>query len=228
MFNSGEFSSMLKSGNFSKIHVGDYIVRNITIDGVTYSNHIDIIVDLNPYYGKANPSLSDSRITTNHVAIIPYNRLGKAEKMNTTDSTSTGFKNSSMHNTTLSKYLNAYRSAYGSDHIMQFGHLVTTSTDANGVASNWSWESTYITLMTEVQVFGSTVFSNARDVGEGCSQLFGFVICPPLQNYQNTPYWLRGIASSSEYSHASADGIANKDKAANSEYYWCRPLLMLI
>ena len=241
MYNDGSFTTAMKNGDFSNIHVGDYIVKDITIDGTKYSGHIDVIVDLDPYYGKYNPALNNGSggyINQHHVGIIPYNRLGTAVRMNPSNITTGGFHGSEMYTTTLPKYLTAYRNAYGSSHFLQFGNLISNATDTNivspgcgswkGGSTDWNWYATYITLMSEVQVYGSAVWSGGYDIGEACTHLRGFALYPALQNYQNTDFWLRGVASATGFSCSGAYGIAGTYGASESRWVYCRPLLLLI
>ena len=241
MYNDGSFTTAMKNGDFSNIHVGDYIVKDITIDGTKYASHIDVIVDLDSYYGKYNPALNNGSggyINQHHVGIIPYNRLGTAVRMNSTNTTTGGFKGSEMYTTTLPKYLTAYKNAYGSSHFLQFGNLISDSVDSNivspgcgswkGGSTSWNWYATYITLMSEVQVYGSRVWSGAYDIGEACTHLRGFALYPALQNYQNTSFWLRGVASSTGFALSGDHGYAGAYGASQSTWVWCRPLLLLI
>ena len=241
MYNNGSFTTAMKNGDFSNIHVGDYIVKDITIDGTKYSGHIDVIVDLDPYYGKYNPALNNGSggyINQHHVGIIPFDRLGKPVRMNPSDITTGGFHGSEMYTTTLPKYLTAYRNAYGSSHFLQFGNLISNKTDSTivshgcgswrGGSTGWDWYTTYITLMSDVQVYGNAVCSGVYDIGEACTHLRGFSLYPALQNYQNTPFWLRSVADTTSFAVSDDYGSAITYGALQSNSSYCRPLLLLI
>ena len=229
MYDSGEFSKNVADGSFKGIYPGCYIIKTKTIDGVTYTDHIDMIVSLDPYYGKWNGT---SHISTHHIGIVPFTLLGKSY-MNSKDVTSGGFKSSYMVNTTLPKYLIGYKNAYGADHFLTFASLITNSindtadasVDGTSRSNGWEWLITQITLLSEVQVYGSTIFGSSYDTGEACNQLDAFRYKYALQNYQFGDFWLRGIAKSGYFTYSDGHGYTGFTKASSSLYV--RPLLLL-
>ena len=229
MYNSGKFSENVKNGTFEGIYPGCFIQKTKIIDGITYTNAIDMIVSLDPYYGKYNGS---SYITTHHVGIVPFTLLGTSY-MNSTNITTGGYKATYMRNTTLPKYLTGYKTAYGEKHFLTFGELISNSintsapsiSDWKGCSNGWEWCSTQITTMSEVQVYGSTIFGSGYDVGEACNQLDAFRYNHSLQNFNNGYFWLRGIMSASKFTDSYYGGYADASQASDSLYV--RPLLLL-
>ena len=230
MYNNGEFSTNVANGSFKNIFPGCYIKKTKTIDGTTYTDSIDIIVSLDPYYGKWNGS---SYITTHHVGIVPFTLLGTSY-MNSTNITTGGFKSTYMHNTTLPKYLTGYKNAYGASHFLTFGELISNNanenvpapaTDGLGRTNSWEWVITQITLLSEVQVYGCMVFSSAYDVGEACKQLEAFQYNHELQTFRTGHSWLRGVVNVNSFTASGYDGKPDAVMAGFSLYV--RPLLLL-
>lgn len=137
--------------------------------------------------------------------------------MNDTDTTVGAYAGSKMHTTTLVTVANNLKNALGS-HLLErrvlLSDSMSTSIASNagagftGASDQWVWTSVYCTLLTEVQVYGSTVFSSScHDIGEGCSQL-------PLFKFVNHVYfgsfsfWLRAVASSMYFTIAGNSGNA--------------------
>lgn len=236
-WNSGEVSQNIANGSFKNIYPGNYIRKTKKIDGITYTDHIDIIVELDPYYGKWNGS--KGYINTHHVAIIPYEILGESY-MNDYDenshgTTAGGFRKSYMLNVTLPKYLTGYSDAYGSSHLLSFGHLISNnvSTTANspsnpsqkGCSINNGWSQTKITLMTENHVYGNCSWGTSFDIGEGCKQLAAFQHCQELMHFLNGDFWLRSVANTRDFVAAGNRGFSYKQESAAPLFV--RPLLLL-
>ena len=231
-YNSGDFSKWVASGKFYNIFPGCYIRKTKVIDGVTYTNHIDIIAECDPYLGKWNGS--NAYNTTHHVAIVPYDHLGTSY-MNSTNTSEGGFVGSYLYNTTLPKYLTGYKNAYGSGHFLTFGSLLTKTVNKTatapgctawtGVATDWAWYQVQITLLSEVQAYGSRVWGGSYDVGEGNSQLAAFRLNQQLLHFKNGAWWLRAVTSSTYFARATSYGDAGAWSASLVRFV--RPLLLL-
>ncbi len=231
-FNSGKMSTDLAAGDFSNIFPGDYIRKTKVIDGITYTDHIDIIAECDAYLGKSTGD--GQRLDTHHVAIIPFDPLGTT-KMNDTDSTVGGFTNSKMWTTTLPKYLTGYTNAYGDSHLLSFRSLLTKSIGTNqpnrfgftsGGSSNFEYLQTKITLMSENQAYGGIVWSSAGfDTGEANTQLACFRLRPELIGFKNNGWWLRGIGTKEYFCSVSGFNMADCSNASSNKYV--RPLLLL-
>ena len=191
-----------------------------------------MIAECDPYYGKYDAN--GGYIKIHHVGMVPWKILGTS-CMNQTNTTEGGFKGSYMYNTTLPKYLAGYKSAYGSGHFLTFGNYITTRisstapapgcTSWTGVANMWEWYQTQITLLTEVQVYGSRVWGGGYDVGEGNSQLAAFRFNQQVRNFNIERCWLRAVASSADFAVAGYSGNASTWVASGLAYV--RPLLLL-
>ena len=65
-FNSGEMSAAIADGSFKDIYPGDYIIKTVTIDGVTYADTKFIVMDLDYFCPWC---FGDSGELTHHVVI---------------------------------------------------------------------------------------------------------------------------------------------------------------
>ena len=210
-------------GTFNDIYVGDIV----TIQDGVY-NAIWVVAGLDTEYNKG-----DTALTTHHISLIPLTYLLIAS-MNDTNTTVGAYAGSKMHTTTLVTVANNLKNALG-NRLLERRVLLSNSMDTSiasragggytGASNNWAWTSAYCTLLTEVQVYGSTVFSSSfYDVGEGCSQL-------PLFKFINHVYfgryafWLRAVASFMSFAFAGNQGAAGVDGALGA--YAIRPLITI-
>ena len=85
----------------------------------------------------------------------------------------------------------------------------------SGGSTSWAWYTVKSCLMSEVAVYGATVFgSSGYDVGEDCERL-------PIYQFKGHSYtrqwfWLRTVASSSDFALANGIGYAHTGFASNS------------
>lgn len=213
----------ISSGKFTDLFVGD----TFTIKDGTH-NVKWVIAGFNTEYNKG-----DTALTKNHIAVFPLYNLGTSY-MNETNTTAGGYKGSYMHTTKLPEIANNLRKALGT-HMLSHRCLLTTSVSddafANGgsgwkgASNNWDWADCELVLMTEVQVYGSTVFSSSGyDTGEGAMKLpiFNFVNHVKFARYW---FWLRSVASSTCFCFANYHGNAYYGNASLVSYV--RPLMLL-
>ena len=102
----------------------------------------------------------------------------------------------------------------------------TTATAAgysgwSGCTSNWAWTDTNCRLLSEVDVYGSSIWGNAWDVGESNRQLPGFAMNPellvklnPEGNYR--AWWLCTVAGSTIFARVDNDGDASSANASSA------------
>ncbi len=212
----------VSSGVFEDLYVGDII----TIQDGTY-NAQWLIAGFNTELNKG-----DTALTTNHISLIPVSKLLDAP-MNSSHTTSGGYKGSIMHSTTLPTVAANLKNALGS-HLLNRRVLLSNATATgtsmagagySGYSSNWEWCSAYCTLMTEVQCYGSTVFSSSFfDVGEGYEKLPIFNFIHPV-TFARVTFWLRAVANSTYFALVSDYGYAGYIGAGRS--YGVRPLITI-
>ena len=186
----------------------------------------------------------DTAFTSLHGSIIPVTKVTDA-KMNSSNTTGTSenesnesglqaYAGSDMRVITLPAVATALRTVLG-DHLKSRRVLLSKTMTAatvsmagagfNGASTAWEWYSEYLTLMTEIQVYGSTVYSSSfYDIGEGCEKLPVFNFINPVQ-YARINQWLRVVASSTGFAHVHGNGVAAYGTAGNS--HAVRPLGVL-
>ena len=181
----------------------------------------------------------------NHLVMVP----GKGEtgsfhfgrkRMNATNTTSGGYVGSEMNTATLGDVVSSGSTASGATINQQlyaeFGsHLkttrellsnaVTTTYENNyhaekGASSGWAWTSVQAVLMSEVEVYGSTIWSSSGyDTGTACVQLPLFAHSKKAVNNRSSYYWLKDVASSSDFAYVSYLGYAFCSGASYSDRY---------
>lgn len=171
--------------------------------------------------------IEDGRGDTNSgkgIGLIPYVYNDKMTSyMNSSNVTTGGYQGSYIHNTTLPAIATKLNNILGSHMITR--RILTSNAVTNGASSGWSWESQKLSLLSEVQVYGSAIFgSSGYDVGEACYKLpiFNYV---EHSSFSRGGFWLRAVASASGFARATGDGNATYDTA--SGVLWVRPLLYI-
>lgn len=267
--------SMIHSGKFDDLFLGDYFTKSITTDiytkftgtafesGVTYYERSG--ADLNnwtytetsdesydsskTYYTKLvkteNVTLmfaafdyyyncGDTALTTHHAILIPRNYgFATTAKMNPANTTVGSYYNSEMHQTTLPCYAKSLKTALG-NHLLSHRTILPNAINAStpsmagagltGASSGWSWVTTELQLMNEVQLYGVTIWtSSAYDVGCDCEKLPVFNFINGVQ-YSRGYFWLRSVVSSTLFAYCSINGDATYYGASFALYV--RPLII--
>lgn len=180
-----------------------------------------------------------------HLVMVP----GKGEeglqhfgrkRMNSSNTTSGGYWGSEMAQSTLGAVVSSGSTASGATINQQlyaeFGaHLktlrelvstVVTTTYENryhaekGASSSWAWNGVQACLMTEVEVYGSIVWSSSGyDTGTGKSRLPLFAHSTKALNNRSSYYWLRDVASSSLFARGGNGGNASYANASTTDPY---------
>lgn len=207
-----QLQALVNTGNFSDIYVGDEIRVNIDSKLARF-----IVVAIDWYI-----NVGDTPLTSHHLVLVPKDILGIAP-MNGTDTTEGAYMGSEMFKTHLPEFATKISTALDS-HILTWRSLMsnsinTTATSAgysgwSGCASGWTWADTNCRLLSEVDVYGSSIWGNAWDVGESNRQLPGFAMNPELlvklnpENNSVYAWWLCPVASSTHFSYVSNRGVA--------------------
>lgn len=200
--------------------VGDYF----TINGRDY-----VIAGLNPMKGTSTPY----RLTENHVGliVIPHTTQKWNESGNTYtggDGRGAGYANSDLHHYLVNTLLPTVQLDLGSSHVLAHNKLLSNAVNqtgtnkmgsATGCSSGWGWVSSYISALSEVQVYGSTVWSSSGfDTGEACRQLDVFRVYNHTEIFGGEYPWLRDVVSASYAASAAAAGVASLDPASYAPY----------
>ena len=98
---------------------------------------------------------------------------------------------------------------------------------ATGCASNWAWISVQAILMSEVEVYGTNVWSSSGyDTGNANLQLPLFAFSKQAQYNRSAYWWLKNIASADGFCLANGYGDASYDVAGHT-YRCVRPRFII-
>jgi hypothetical protein len=219
-FESGKMSAAIADGSFNDMYPGDFIRKSITVDGTTYTDDF-ILGDLN--YHKHR---DDTETTANHILVFPRGTFGAA-RMNATNVTTGGFLGSEMWTTTLPKYKNAIKAAFGANHVLKHREILTNTVDTNavsgacgtwkGAATNWAWTDVEVNLFNETMVYGGRVLSSSMfDVGDCNTQVAAMRHDKSLSFTRAGWNWLRAVAGSTHFCIANSTGHAHYGYASDA------------
>ncbi len=217
LWKSGELYNQIKDGTFADIYVGDYIKGN---KGVTW-----LIADLDNYLNIGNQG---NGLQTHHATIIPDGNLmttvmnQKKEEMDTTEG---GYAGSEMITTLDETILTSYIIPDFDTHVLEYQNLLSTNVDdarsnpwgsSDGASSAWEWKSRKLDLMSEVNVYGTTIWSSSGyDIGIDNQQYAIFQLRPELINKTMSGtrfnYWLKAVAASTSFAYVNGNGSASPD-----------------
>lgn len=200
---TAEQYAAISSGKFTDLYIGDYWV----IKGVTYR-----IAAFDYYY-----NCGDTNFTKHHVVIVPDTSLYKAQ-MNTSNVTTGGYTGSAMYKSNLAQAKTTIKAAFGSAHVLTKRELLTNAVNGN-TPSGWAWFDSDVELMNEVQAYGSVAWGahdgNGYNVASGDGQ-FPLFMFDRTKLHNREDYWLRDVASATNFSLVTYDGFANDYGASNS------------
>lgn len=215
-----QLQALVNAGNFSDIYVGDEIRVNIDSKLARF-----IVMAIDWYI-----NVGDTPLTSHHLVLVPKDMLGTAQ-MNGTDTTEGAYMGSEMFKTHLPEFATKISTALDS-HILTWRSLMSDVINKTAIAagysgwsgctSNWIWTDTNCRLLSEVDVYGSSIWGNAWDVGESNRQLPGFAMNPELlvklnpEDNSHDDWWLYTVASSTHFACVSNYGDANGSGASSA------------
>ena len=230
-FNNGTVSANIANGTFRDIFPGDYITKQVTISGTTYTVNW-VIADCDYWINKG-----DTAMTAHHVVIVPQAPILDA-RMNSTNTTEGGYTGSRMYKETIPACATGIVSAFGSSHILTFRDLIVTNINASGISlgnSSWlgvsalgsgQWVDAQCNLIGEHMLYGHSVWSSG---GENqmiqTRQFSAFRLGERLINYNRQWWWLRDVVSSAYFAYVYGGGGASASDA--SGMYGVRPFALL-
>ncbi len=255
-YNNNSLYTMISSGRFDDIYVGDYFTTNKQDSNGENHTITWLIADLNNYLHSGYTDL-----TTNHATIIPSKPFYNAQ-MNTSDTTGVvdtnlkltplgpetekgsigAYVGSNMKQKVLPDILKNYIEPVFDNHIIEYTNLLADQMDESrsnqfgvstenlsGASSGWAWYNSKIDLMSEVNVYGSTVWSSSGyDIGIDNRQYAIFQLKPEFINSYGTTkfhYWLKAVATSTGFGNASDVGDVSANNASRS--YGVRPRFLI-
>ena len=175
----------------------------------------------------------DSSFNSHHAVIVPKNCFSALAPMNSTNTTEGGFIGSNMWKTVLPTYATAINSALN-NHLLTHRTLLSNSMSSstpsmsgagwNGASNNWEWIDTKLSLLNEIQLYGSIILSSSFfDVGCDNLQLPLFRLDPrsKIVGQGGTGdgriwYWLRAVAYSADFCACYGSGLAGNSSAGGS------------
>ena len=215
----------ISAGTFKDLYVGDYFDISITTDLGGAETVRCILAGFDVFWNNG-----DTAFTKHHAVIVPKDCFKTKSVMNDTNVTTGGYVGSKMYKTVLPVYAAALQTALN-NHILSHRELLTTavSTTGNsnagagitGYASNWEWKDCLVKLMSEIQVYGSTVLSSSfYDTGCDNIQFPLFRLAPNLKvaglghNGSRRWYWLSAVVSAAAFALCTNDGSSSYTNAA--------------
>ena len=222
-----EVANAIQSWDFSDIYIGDYLFGRMTYtlpDGTIDTDYFNLMVaSINPYLG-----VGDTALQRPHVALVSAGgRISNRNAyMNSTNTTEGGYAGSYMHTTLLPCYETALRDALN-DRLIPHRVMLSTGIGSTlpsmgglgrtGAANSVAWSTVYLSLMSEIQVYGTTIFSSsAYDAGSENKKFQVFNFVPPQGRPQGVDFWLSSINDSSRFCRCGALGQAAAANASNA------------
>ena len=229
---------------FEDIYVGDYIKMSRAItcpdsSGGTVGSQYVTIAGLDTMM---NNGEDGKYVNYHHAVMVPgkgfegIQHFGR-HAMNATNTTEGGYAGSVMDQSVLGAVVTEGSTASGATinqqlyaefgrHLKTTDELLSTSINAtgtnrfgtaNGCSNNWAWAMRQAVLMSEVEVYGSTVWSSSGyDTGNAKMQLPLFAHSRNAINNKISWYWLKDAASSALFCGCSSDGAAHYNDAGNT------------
>ena len=184
-------------------------------------------------------------LTPNHLVMVPGKGFGGTQhfgksRMNPTSTTDGGYKASEMNTKVLGAIATAGSTAadatinqqlyaeFGT-HLKKTRELITNKINAtgidrygsnNGCSSGWEWTDAQAILMSEVELYGSTVWSSSGwDTGSANHQFELFANSKSAINNRSAWYWMKDVASASEFCACGGDGRSGHNDASSASSY---------
>lgn len=207
--NLSNLSTAVAEQNLEKYgySIGDYFVG---ASGYYYH-----LADMDTYYGGYN---NQAVVNIHHIGIVVDTKANS--QWYTSDDTSHGYINSTLHtfltgtalNNIKSDFITLFGGSTGLEHLVSHSKLLTTA------ISSWSWSTNqYISALSEIQVYSLRIWGiDGYQTGEACKPLELFRKHRFNAIFGNTWFWLRDIQSSADACIASGDGRATRIGASAS------------
>lgn len=194
----------IADGTFDDIYIGDYIIDS--------NNRVYRIAGLDTELNKGNPAL-----TVHHAVIVTDFSLTNMG-WNLTDTTERGYQNSAVHSYCNGNGQTVIENIFGADNVLTTRGMLSYAINASipspgysgwkGAGSAWDWFSHKVRLMSEVEVYGSRIWSGGYDIGTANEQIPLFRLMPQLATGMGYHYWLSGIASANQACNVNSTGYA--------------------
>ncbi len=223
-FDDGTFTTNVANGTFKDIFPGDYIQKDVTVNGTTYSAKW-VVGDCDYFW-----QYGDTKPGAHHVLVFPDIRLGTSA-MNSTNTTEGGYLGSYMRTTTIPLVVTGITNAFTSSHLVTFREFLSNSVNTSlaslnghgwtGQATGGAWTSSTANLFNEYMVYGSGHWNAGGVDRHDCPrQVSAFRLSPTLYNCDLDgnyyDWWLRDVASSADFAFVYWGGDAAYGSASFS------------
>ena len=195
----------IAAGNFDDIYIGDYFIDS--------ENKVYRIAGLDTELNKG-----DTPLTSHHAVIVTDFALTNMG-WNPTNTTAGGYQASAIQAYCDGAGQTAIEGDFGAAHVLTVRDLLSYDMNASvaspgysalqGAASSWEWFYHKVRLMSEVEVYGTRVWSGGYDIGTANEQFPLFRLMPQLATGLRYEYWLSGIASAVDACNVHSDGTAS-------------------
>ena len=181
----------------------------------------------------------------NHITCVPGQfRMGSfhfgRSRMNPTSTTVGGYVGSEMYTTTIGEVttegsteatatINQQLYAEFGSHLKTCREFLSININASGYnrfgtnsgcSNDWSWRPCQAVLMSEIEVYGSIVWSSSGfDTGNGYLQLPLFAKDRECINNRSSFYWLKDIVDAYKFCRLSNDGPASYRESNYADCY---------
>lgn len=216
-----EQKAKIADGTFKGFFIGDYW----DIGNIRYR-----IADINYwwYYGSV-------AVEANHLVIVPDGGIGEKQPLYASNTTEGGYGGSYMVPESVK---NVIKGAFGENNILVHREILTNAVQ-NGVPVAGAWINSDIEIMNEPMVFGSHIYAPANTGNANGIYLFT-IDNVQLSLFKLDPqkiigtsygggrmsYWLRDVASSTQFVRVENVGYVNPTPASSAIYI--RPAFGLI
>lgn len=200
----------VSNGTFIDLFVGDYFkVGKYKLSIAGFDTYLNI---------------GDASNLYNHHLILIIEEGLTTQYMNSTDITTGGYYSSYMNKTyypSIYSELNPLLKNHIKTHREMLSNHINTNIISGG-NSGWKgssdsheWYDTNLSLLSEIEVFGTTIWSSSGyDIGSAKQQLPYFSLNPNNINIRKS-YWLSGVGSSNSFCCCLGYGGSGNMKASN-------------
>lgn len=196
----------IANGSFDDIYIGDYIIAQ--------KNRVYRLAGFDTELNKG-----DNPISLHHAVIVPDFAL-TSMGWNKTNTTVGGYKASAVKAYCDGAGKTTIESIFGEANVLSVQDRISSAIDASvaspgysalrGAASSSGWYLSKVRLMSEVEVYGTRIWSGGYDIGSANVQFPLFRLMPQLATGLRYDYWLSGIADATTACAIENNGNANR------------------